>query len=193
MRYNELTRLGSAVIALALYVLACVNAAHSQTSPPAGVGSTPIPQTRQFSGPEFMAQTPADPTGTASTASFVMAGLAAGANPCKFTPKYATAWQIEIFGVGSSSLANDGGSAQIAWSTTPAVAIPANGAAAVGTVIGKPSNILSSANNATEQLYASFIISGLTTGVEVWFDFQIKAVTGGTFTPVNLVCIATPL
>lgn len=155
-------------------------------------GSTPVPITRQYPASESLAQNPADPAGTVS-ATFVMAGLAAGANPCKFTPKYATSWQVEIFGTGASSLAGDGGAAQLAGATTSTVAIPANGAAPVGAVFGKPSNIQSSANNAPEQVYASFLVTGLTLGLEVWLDLQIKAVTGGTFTVSGLTCIATPL
>jgi len=122
---------------------------------------------------------PSNHLGTTSTAVTVMAGLAIA-----FTPKYTGKIKVYIQCLGINNTAGDGFFWQVAYGTGTA---PVNGAAAVGTVIGRgtKSDIQVSSIVLTQTAY----VSGLAVGTSYWFDIQQAAITGGTATMLSINCI----
>jgi hypothetical protein len=123
--------------------------------------------------------TPENPTGTTSTAAFVMMGLAGS-----ITPKSTGKILIIISGHGSNTVAADGVKMQIRFGTGAA---PANGAASTGTAAGGAPIIgRAQAATVTVPFSCNGIASGLTIGTTYWVDLSIAAVTGGTGSVANL-------
>jgi hypothetical protein len=125
---------------------------------------------------------PANPTGTTS-ASPLMMGLGSS---CKITPVYSSRVEVEFLGLTSNTNAVTPNGVRVAWGTGAA---PANGAAASGTTFGSiltPTVITASTNQFFKN---GGIITGLTPGVQIWFDIQLNA-GGGTATLTALTCNA---
>lgn len=116
--------------------------------------------------------TPADPTGTTSTAAYVMMGLAGS-----ITPLQSTRVQVTISGQMANSTINDGVNIQLAYGTGAA---PANAAAVTGTAVGAAQIATSLVAAQRSGFSISGIITGLTIGTAIWIDAQLKAITGGT-------------
>lgn len=127
------------------------------------------------------------PTGTTSTASFVMMGVG---STFAITPVKSTRIHVNVYGDGANSLALDGCVGQISFGTGAA---PANGAAASGTVISGAAflNVPTSVSATVGSFFAlSAVITGLTPGTAIWIDIQLKATTAGTASISNVSCNA---
>lgn len=116
----------------------------------------------------------ATPALTATTASFVMLGLAA-----PITPQVTGRILCLITAVALNSILADGLNAKVAFGTGTA---PVNGAAASGTVVGGTKHFVASTAAGQQGLSWSIIATGLTLGTAAWFDLQFQAVTGGNAT-----------
>lgn len=137
---------------------------------------------------------PTNQAGTASTAAYVMCGLGAAAtNPLVFTPSKTGNVFIDCSFMASNSLLGDGGKVIFVYGTGSA---PANGAAATGTGITDANTALwgsSFAANAWEPFFLTGELTGLALNTQIWFDFQIEAITGGTFTVNNVFAAISEL
>jgi len=126
--------------------------------------------------------TSAAPTGTASTAAYVMLGLGSS---WKLTPSVYTSARVTINGQLANGTTGDGINVIISFGTGSA---PINGAAVTGTAVGINTIFTDltglTTNGAPFSKHA--IITGLTPGTAYWFDLQFKAVTGGTASVLNI-------
>ena len=143
-----------------------------------GAGADPAWQT----GAVFSAL-PANPAGTASNSPGVMMGLGA---TCKITPIYSGRIHLAIMGsmlnntnVGSTFVI-------LRWGTGAA---PANGAANTGTAVTNFVEGTSSVATYALPFSVSAPVSGLTAGVQIWFDLVVYANTG-TASVSGLTCNA---
>jgi hypothetical protein len=121
--------------------------------------------------------TPADPTGTTSTAG-VMMGLAGA-----ITPQYTGRALIVLTGNVANSTLMDGINVQLRYGTGSA---PANGGAATGTAIGALNKTTSAVNAQKTGVALQAIVTGLTLATAIWIDVTLAAVTGGTVTLTNV-------
>jgi len=114
---------------------------------------------------------PGDPTGTASAVG-VMMGLAVA-----FTPS-STRILIIISGNIASNTGGDGAAAQIATGTGGA---PGNGVAATGTTRGNLATLTNDATGTNKFPFTcSAVVTGLSAGVALWIDLNLRAITAGT-------------
>lgn len=127
--------------------------------------------------------TPANPTGTASTAVYVMAGLAG-----TITPTVSGYLTVTITGTATSTVAADGCQTQIRYGTGAA---PANGAAAAGTTMGNSSYLPVIPSTATFANIGS--VGGLSVGTAYWIDLGQLAVTGGTCSLLSVTVVASEM
>jgi hypothetical protein len=125
---------------------------------------------------------PSNPTGTASTAAFVMMGLANG-----FTPTTTGALVLQVSGYFSNSSSGDGCATEIRFGTGSA---PGNGAALTGSLLGSFVLGTSEGNGATLPFSHVGYVSGLTLNTTYWWDIAAEAQTGGTCTPSNISMVA---
>lgn len=129
--------------------------------------------------------TPADPSGTTSTAG-VMLGLAAS-----ITPAFSGRVMICINGnlTNSTAAAGNGAKVQIRYGTGAA---PANGAALTGTAAGsQQSSVLERATANDMQTFCVLcLVTGLSIGTPIWFDLSLTAVAAGTALAKNLNVMA---
>jgi hypothetical protein len=123
---------------------------------------------------------PVNPAGTTSTTP-VMMGLA-----ISFTPLYSGRVKIIIAGEASNNTLNDGFTVNAAYGTGAA---PANGAAAIGTVVGNTVTSTALAASELKPFTIIAVVTGLTVGTAIWVDLQLAAVTGGTASVSNLSVI----
>jgi hypothetical protein len=127
---------------------------------------------------------PANPTGTTSTTG-VMMGLG---STIAYTPNKTGKIKITLASTGVNSTAGDGFSAKLAYGTGTA---PANGAALSGTAVGN--TVAVSAGTVAEGFALIALVSGLTVNTAIWIDIQLAAVTGGTASISNIVCVVEEL
>jgi hypothetical protein len=126
---------------------------------------------------------PANPTGTANTVSFTMAGLG---STCTLTPSYSTRVLVYFGGFASNSVLNDGVEARIQYGSGAA---PTNGATSAGTPVGPTVGITAvPIANASMSFATTAIVTGLTAGTAYWFDLAQIAVGGGTGSLLALAC-----
>ncbi len=133
--------------------------------------------------------TSAAPTGTNSTAAYVMLGLGSS---WKLTPsKYGTV-RLHINGQLNNGTTADGINVIIAYGTGTA---PINGAGVTGTTVGLNTIFTDLTGLTTNGVPFSkdVIVTGLTPTTAYWFDLQFKAVTGGTASVINAEFIAQEL
>lgn len=126
-----------------------------------------------------------NPTGTTSTAAFVMSGLAGA-----FTTQHSGNVAITITGLIQNNTASpNGGQVTMYYGTGAA---PANGDAATGTTCGSVQGILL---NPASTPFVPFSITcnvpSLTNGTAYWFDAGVKSITGGTTALFNVYMTAT--
>lgn len=120
-----------------------------------------------------------NPTGTSSTAAFLMMGLGRGGSAATVTPGLTS----RIFMVVSGDIFNptaiaDGANYHVRYGTGTA---PANGDAQIGTLCGSASVKYVAATTAEKSPFGmACIASGLTPGTAYWFDIALEATTGGT-------------
>lgn len=133
-----------------------------------------------------MIGTSAAPTGTSSTAAYVMMGLG---STWKLTPKTYGVVRITISGQMKNATTADGINLIPAYGTSTA---PINGASVTGTTVGI--NLIWTALTGLVTNGVPFccdgIITGLSAGTAYWFDLQVKAVTGGTASVLNVTFTA---
>jgi hypothetical protein len=134
--------------------------------------------------------TPANPTGTVSTAAYVMMGLGTVVriNPNKGSAKI----KLSIDGIIKTTGGTGYGvNLKIAYGSIMA---PSNGAVATGTVVGA---VLNPAIAITTQWAVPFsktvLITGLSPGIQYWFDIQLQAVGGGTASILGLTAVLEEL
>lgn len=135
-----------------------------------------------YPGVASNAGTSAAPTGTSSTAAYVMMGLGSS---WKLTPSKYTTVRITINGQMNNATTADGINIIMAYGTSGA---PGNGAAVTGTAVGI-NTIFTDLTGLTSNgvpFAKNYIITGLVAGTAYWFDLQCKAVTGGTASVLNL-------
>jgi len=138
-----------------------------------------------LNGQNAVAQsTPADPTGTTSTAG-VMMGLAGS-----ITPVYTGRVLMLISGNVANSTLLDGINAQIRYGTGSA---PANAAALTGTAVGSLNKTTSAVNAQKTGIALQAIVTGLSLATAYWIDVSLAAVTGGTVTLTNVSLTAIEL
>lgn len=126
---------------------------------------------------------PANPTGTASAA-LVMMGLGAS---CTVTPALTGRVRFSIQGYMSNTTT----SAQVLLLVKRGTgAAPANAAAAAGTAVGSQLQSLAQPANYQAPFSAGGVVTGLSTGVAVWFDASIAQSGGGTASIGNISCDA---
>lgn len=137
------------------------------------------------SGSPATQSSPADPTGTTDTTGKMM-GLAG-----TITPLVTGRIAISITGTltNSTGTAGNGAKAQITYGTGTA---PTNGANLTGTAVGSiQTSILERATANDLQPFSLFaIVTGLTTGVAVWLDIRLAAVSAGTGLCKNINIVA---
>jgi hypothetical protein len=117
--------------------------------------------------------TPSNPAGTTS-ASYVMMGLG---STIAVTPTKSGKVRLVVSGkIGSGDL-SDEVTLKIAWGTG---SVPANGAAATGTVVGLEYTCGAAYNPSSMRPFfvKNLIISGLSAGTAHWFDVQMKRISG---------------
>lgn len=132
--------------------------------------------------PNRVAETPADPTGTASTSAFVMAGLAIA-----FTPKTSGKVKVSCVGTLSNDTVGDGAVVKLAYGSGSA---PGNGDTAQGTVFGNVSpSVISTAAGNPHSFALLGELDGLTAETAYWFDLQQEAITGGSASASNISVI----
>jgi hypothetical protein len=126
--------------------------------------------------------TSAAPTGTTSTAAYVMMGLGSS---WKITPTTFTSVRATINGQMANSTTGDGINIIVAYGTGTA---PSNGASVTGTTVGINTIFTDLTGLLTNgaPFCKNVIITGLTPGTAYWIDIQCKAVTGGTASILNL-------
>ena len=124
---------------------------------------------------------PANPTGTSSTAG-VMMGISGSITP-------ATSGNILLFVTGQmfQSTCGDGCSATLRYGTGTA---PANGAAPVGTSTASTSATLMLASQSVPFSLATYV-TGLTISTAYWIDLSTAAITAGTCSLFNLSVAAS--
>lgn len=130
----------------------------------------------------FISATPANPTAS-SSASILMMGLGSTAH---ITPTYSTRVYFEIFGDVQNSGVTNATGIQLHFGTGTA---PVNGAANVGTTLGNPIVMTSTASNAQVPFKVAGIATGLTPATAYWFDIATNA-AAGTSTFTNLTALA---
>lgn len=128
---------------------------------------------------------PADPTGTASTAAYVMMGLAGSV-----TPVLSGRVLILITGMAGNSTLADGCNMQISYGTGAA---PANAAALSGTQVGAIKKMVASTAAGKQGFALAFVVTGLVAGTAYWIDLAVEAVTGGTASVYNVDIVAIEL
>jgi hypothetical protein len=131
--------------------------------------------------------TPSDPTGTTSTAAYVMMGFG---TTCAITPTKSSRLLVSVYGQIGSTIANDGASYQFRYGTGTA---PINGAAATGTLLGSSPGVIATVNNQEYPFNLTLTITGLTPGTAYWMDLGVAATLGGTTKLNNLTCTATEI
>lgn len=140
-------------------------------------------------GPTFAVSqgAPANPTGTTSTAAFVMMGMAQA-----FTPAINGKVQLHFDGICTNSGANDALEFQLRYGTGTA---PINGAALAGSAVSStvPGAVTVSAANQWFSCSQIQIVAGLTVGTAYWYDVAVEAVTGGTAALANVTMNANEL
>jgi hypothetical protein len=149
------------------------------------IGRTRVPTTG--AQPAFAQK---NTTGTftgSSTTVFVMAGLALTITP-KVTGNILVTFQG--FLTSTAVTINEGTILQIAYGTGNP---PANNAAAIGTLVGEPTQFgfgvaQTTAADFFQPISLSSLIQGLTPGVTYWIDIQVKAVTG-----INVIVTNDPV
>ena len=139
-------------------------------------------------------ETPVDPTGTVSTAAYVMMGVGVlGGSSTKLgfvtsdNAKGAVVFACNLD--VASSTAGDGVKIKMVWGTGSA---PANGDAATGTAIGPNPTYLSTAAGQLEHTSFSQTITmtgGINVMIAYWVDFQVEALTGGRASISNVNCV----
>ena len=138
-------------------------------------------------------ETPTNPTGTVSTAAYVMMGvgtLGGSSTLLGFVTSDNAQGDVVLscnLDVANSG-AGDGIKLKLAYGTGAA---PANGAAATGTVIGPNPTYISTAAGQLE--HTSFTqriqVGSPTVMTAYWVDFQVEALTAGTASISNINCI----
>ncbi len=129
--------------------------------------------------PVVVSTSPSNPTGTTSTATYKMMGLALA-----FTPALTGRILVALSGMLQSDTTGDAASGHLAYGTGTA---PANAASATGTSVGNEAqHTRSSGNDGGDSFICHAIIAGLSIGTAYWIDLALKAVTGGTATALNL-------
>ena len=125
----------------------------------------------------FSVNNPSNPTATTSTTN-VMMGLGSTA---VYTP--AQSGRLLIFGLcnAANSTSGNGINVQIRSGTGSA---PSNGASDTGTARGAQKFFTAPVNNGVTEL-VMFGGFSTTVGVQIWVDFAVKALTGGTATLSN--------
>lgn len=118
-----------------------------------------------------------DTARTTTSLTAVMAGYGAATTPVVFTPLKTGILEVHVTYQVSNNTNNDGVQAQISYGTGTA---PAEGAAAAGTVLGSLFKAISASVNAYEIGAATDLVTGAELGVQLWFDLQWAAITGGT-------------
>lgn len=140
-------------------------------------------------GPTFAVSqgAPSNPTGTTSTAAFVMMGMAQA-----FTPAINGKVQLHFDGICTNSGANDALEFQLRYGTGTA---PINGAALAGSAVSStvPGAVTVSAANQWFSCSQIQIVAGLTVGTAYWYDVAVEAVTGGTAALANVTMNANEL
>jgi len=116
---------------------------------------------------------PTDPIGTTSLVG-VMMGLA-----ILFTPRSTGRIKITVDLTMAENTTADGATVQAVTGTGAA---PANGAAATGTLRGKPRTMTYLTGVLSVPCAFAAFVTGLVVGVQIWVDLNLKAVTGGTAT-----------
>jgi len=135
-------------------------------------------------------EVPANPTGTTSTAAYVMMGVGSlGGSSTKlgYTPIAGGSGKIMIVisGFAQSDTAKDGINIKLAYGSTTA---PTNGAGATGTVIGPTISLTAAATSqkVNSPFFYNYYLTGLSAGTPYWIDFQVEATTGGTASISNI-------
>jgi hypothetical protein len=121
------------------------------------------------------------PAGSNGTGAFVMMGIGSGA---KITPLYSSRAFISITGFAVNGTA--GNQSLALYSGTGA--IPANGSATIGSLVNGTMSVGIPANvNAAFAM--SGIVTGLSIGVQYWFDLALKVASGTTFLTITSVTL----
>ena len=126
--------------------------------------------------------TPANESTTSP--SLVMAGFGSS---CKITPVYSGRVNFQIMGNIYNNTTGAAAEAIAAYGTGTA---PSNGAAISGTTVGNYAVNQTLIANAKVPFSIGGIVTGLSTGTQIWLDAQINAVTGGAAILANMSCSA---
>lgn len=121
----------------------------------------------------------AAPTGTTSTTG-VMVGLA-----CPLAVRLSNAVRFTVSGQMSNNTASDGGNVQLRYGTGTA---PVNGAALTGTAVGLGVGYLppTGTSGMLSPFSQNFVVTGLTSGLNYWYDISEAAGIGGTVSLANV-------
>jgi hypothetical protein len=136
------------------------------------------------SDPVTSQSTPANPTGTSSTAG-VMMGLAGTITPLK-----STIIKFEATGAVNNGTANRGSFVGVRYGTGSA---PTNGAATAGTLAGNGTFHNNAAASLTVPFTSLGIVTGLTVGTAYWYDLWLGSLTSGTSAVFGVTLIAYEL
>lgn len=128
---------------------------------------------------------PSDKTGTATTGTYVMNGLA-----CAITPTATGNVLFTITGYLTQTVVADGTNFHLAYGTGTA---PVNGAAATGTNLTAATNGTYYGSTALTSFTLSAAQTGLTVNTAYWFDVAFNSGVGGTSAIHAVDCTATEI
>jgi hypothetical protein len=129
------------------------------------------------SATNLVANNPPDPPSTSST-TLQMAGLGV-----VYTPTSTGCLKVNVQATIYNDTAGDGAEFQISYGTGAA---PSNSDSLTGTQTGLVAQSISPTNNYQYTVSRSALLTGLTVGVQYWFDLAYAAITGGDASFVNI-------